>query len=244
MSADPDDLEVAPAARSAGRVGLSLLVVLGAAVPYLLLYLLVSQSWQPLVDLDAAVGADAYRAVLDSAVLRKAALVTTFLGGGGVRAALTLALCALLLRARRPRLALFLLVTVSGGALLNVVLKAFANRARPLFPDAISVESSTSFPSGHTMGTTVLVAGLLLLAWPSLSHRSRAVAMLLAAVAVSAVAASRVLLGVHYLSDVVAAVFAGVVWVTVSTVAFLGWPARAAPLSGKKRGPTARSTAW
>lgn len=116
MDVDPDDLEMAPAARYAGRVGLSLAVVLGAAVPYLLLYLLVSQSWQPLVDLDITVEADARRAVLDSAVLRKAAFVATLLGGGGVRAALTLALCALLVAARRLRLAVFLLVTVTGGA--------------------------------------------------------------------------------------------------------------------------------
>ena len=222
MSADPDEPEVVATARYAGRVGLSLVVVLGAAVPYLLLYLLVSQGWQPLVDLDIAIEAEAHRAVLDSSVLRKAAFLATFLGGGGVRTALTLAVCALLVATRRPRLGVFLLVTVSGGALLNVLLKALANRARPLFPDALSVESSTSFPSGHTMGTTVFVAGLLVLAWPSLPHRSRALVTLLAALAVSAVAASRVLLGVHYLSDVVAAVLAGIVWVTVSTVAFLG----------------------
>ncbi len=225
MSADADDLEVAPAARYAGRVGLSLLVVLGAALPYLLLYLLVSQSWQPLVNLDIAVEADAHRAVLDSDVLRAAAFGATFLGGGGVRAVVTLALSAVLLATRRARLAVFLLVTVSAGAVLNVLLKALVNRARPLFPDAVSTEGSSSFPSGHTMGTTVLVASLLLLAWPSLSRRSRPLVTLLAALAVVAVAASRVLLGVHYLSDVVAAVFAGIVWVTVSTVAFLGWRA-------------------
>ena len=139
---------------------------------------------------------------------------------------MTLALSAVLLATRRARLAVFLLVTVSAGALLNVLLKALVNRARPLFPDAVSTEgSSSSFPSGHTMGTTVLVTSLLLLAWPSLSRRSRPLVALLAALAVVAVAASRVLLGVHYLSDVVAAVCAGIVWVTVSTVAFLGWRA-------------------
>lgn len=225
MSVAPTAEPSAPAARYAGRVGVSLLVVFGAALPYLVLYLLVSQSWQPLVDLDSSVELDAHRAVLDSPLLRRAAFAATFLGSGAVRVALTLVVAGALYASRRPRLAIFLVVTVGAGGLLNVLLKAAVSRARPLFPDAISVESSTSFPSGHTMGTTVLVTSLLLLAWPALSRGARPPAAVLAAVVVAAVAASRVLLGVHYLSDVVAAVFAGIVWVAVSTLAFLGWRA-------------------
>lgn len=214
----------APAARYAGRLVASGLLLLGAGVPYLLIALLVAGRWQPLVQLDDDVEQAANRAVLGSDALLGAARVATELGGGTVRLGVVLLVAGWLLVRQRRRLAVFLAVTVVGGTVLNVLLKVIVHRARPVLPDAVAVETSTSFPSGHTMGATVLALSLLLIAWPTLG-RLRPAAAVLAGLFVAAVAASRVLLGVHYLTDVIAAAFAGTVWVVLSAIVFLGWRA-------------------
>ena len=214
-----------PPRAAAGRLGLALLVLLAGVLPYLLLSLLVTRQWGPLDRLDGAVEAAAHRGVVASGALRQAAFLATDLGGGTARTAVVAVVGGLLLLTSRRRLALFLVVTVVGGTFANVALKAAVDRTRPFFPDAVATETSSSFPSGHTMGATVLAASLLLLAWPALSARLRPPAVVLAALAVTAVAASRVLLGVHYLSDVVGAVLAGLVWVALSAAAFLGYRA-------------------
>ncbi len=218
----------APEARRAGRLVASGLVVLATVGPFLLLTLLVTRQWGPLARLDDRVERTAHEAVLDSGALLSAARATTLLGGGAVRAALVLLVAAWLLHRRQRRHAVFLVLTVAGGSALNIGLKALVDRARPVLPEAVAVETSPSFPSGHTMGTTVLVLSLLLVAWPALG-RWRPGAVVFAGLAVAAVAASRVLLGVHYLSDVVAAVFAGGIWVAVSAAAVLGWRGDRAP---------------
>lgn len=216
--------------RYAGRLGLALLVLLGGIAPYLLLSLLVSRRWDPLERLDTSVENAVHRTALASAFLRHAAFAATALGAGPSRVLVTAVVAGWLLLRSRRRAALFLVVTVVGGTLANVGLKALVGRARPLFDDAISTEASSSFPSGHTMGATVLAASLLLLAWPALAPRWRPVAAVVAAVFVACVGASRILLGVHYLSDVVGAVLAGLVWVALAATALR---LRAAERSGQ-----------
>ena len=245
MPAPPD---AGAGARYAGRLGLALLVLLGGVLPYLLLSLLVSRHWGPLQRLDTSAEVAVHQVVLGAGWLRSAAFAATALGAAPCRIVVTVVVAAGLLLTARRRLALFLVVTVVGGTLANSGLKALVGRARPLFDDAIATEPSSSFPSGHTMGATVLAASLLLLAWPALGRRWRPLASLATVLVVAAVAASRVLLGVHYLSDVVGAVLAGLVWVALSAVAFLGWradrgdrrPARSRPAWSPRSCPTVR----
>lgn len=128
------------------------------------------------------------------------------------------------------------LVAVPGGMLLNVVLKHVFQRARPSFGDPLLTLETYSFPSGHTAAATVFYG---LLAWWLLGRvrgRQARVAIVLGAAAmVCLVALSRVYLGVHYLSDVLAAVLESGAWLTlcvtvVSTLrqrrALRGRPAR------------------
>lgn len=107
------------------------------------------------------------------------------------------------------------LVTLPSGMVLNVLLKHAFQRARPHFEDPLLTLTTYSFPSGHTSSATILWG--LVACWLA-SGRSRpaAAAILLAALCiVSLVGLSRMYLGVHYLSDVLAAMAEGVAWLAL-----------------------------
>lgn len=115
---------------------------------------------------------------------------------------------------------LTLVLTVPIGMLLNVLLKNIFQRVRPVFDAPLVTLNTYSFPSGHTAAATllygVLAAWLISRqpAWPW-----RVVTALLAASMVALVALSRVYLGAHYLSDVLAAMAASICWLTFSLTA-------------------------
>jgi membrane-associated phospholipid phosphatase len=109
-----------------------------------------------------------------------------------------------------------LLLSVPGGLALNALVKQVFQRARPSFDSPLPSLVSYSFPSGHTAGATVFwgFALILLLAHrPPLRWRIAGVVVALAMVLLTAL--SRVYLGVHYLSDVLAAMAEGVAWLAV-----------------------------
>lgn len=120
-----------------------------------------------------------------------------------------IALCVALLLARRWREAVFAIVALSGSALLNLATKAFFQRERPSLWESIAPEATFSFPSGHAMGSMTLAAVLILLAWPT---RWRWPVLVLALAFTGLVGLSRLYLGVHYPSDVLAGWAAGVAW--------------------------------
>jgi len=111
---------------------------------------------------------------------------------------------------------LTLAVAVGGGMLVNVVLKYAYERMRPRFDEPLLVLTSFSFPSGHTAGA-VLFYGVLAAFLVSRSYdRRRRAAFVAGAIAmVVLVAFSRMYLGLHYLSDVVAAACASTVWLVL-----------------------------
>lgn len=117
-----------------------------------------------------------------------------------------------LLAARRRGNALFFAVAVGGAGLLNQGAKTFFQRSRPdlwLSP-APAPEHTYSFPSGHAMGSMALVAAVAVLAWPT---RWRWWAIFLGGIFTLLVGFSRVYLGVHFPSDVVAGWSASLAWV-------------------------------
>jgi membrane-associated phospholipid phosphatase len=109
----------------------------------------------------------------------------------------------------------------AGGGLLNLALKGLFARSRPEYADPILAASSWSFPSGHAMGTFILcgVACYLLLR-ESRSLVTTSVVVTLAAMWSVVMAFSRLYLGVHFASDVIAGIVAGVAWVAVCVSAF------------------------
>jgi undecaprenyl-diphosphatase len=109
-----------------------------------------------------------------------------------------------------------LVLAVPGGLLLNSLVKQAFQRARPHFDDAAATLASYSFPSGHTSGATVWW-GFLLVLWFASDARGgpRAVAAAVAVVMVLLTAISRVYLGFHYASDVLAAIAEGTAWLVL-----------------------------
>jgi len=112
--------------------------------------------------------------------------------------------------------ALMLVVAVAGGGLMNVLIKLAVHRDRPVFTDPIMTLTSYSFPSGHAVGATVLYGALaLIMASLPLERRWRFFAITAALLLIVVICFSRIYLGVHYLSDVVAGFLEGTVWLGV-----------------------------
>ena len=111
----------------------------------------------------------------------------------------------------------FLLASFAGAAILNALAKAAIARPRPLFHDPSLVFRTHSFPSGHTMGTTVVYTALAIVIARQTRYGPPATAA--AAVIIVLVAASRIYLGAHYVSDVVGGVLLGIAWVLVVILA-------------------------
>ncbi|MBA3947594.1 MAG: phosphatase PAP2 family protein [Herpetosiphonaceae bacterium] len=115
--------------------------------------------------------------------------------------------------------AIFWVAAVGGAELLNLVLKEFFRRLRPDLWASPGRPNSYSFPSGHAMASMALVAALSVLLWPS---RWRWPTLVLGAVFVLLVGLSRIYLGVHFPSDVIAGWAASLVWVTGVSLALYG----------------------
>lgn len=137
----------------------------------------------------------------------------TALGGVGVLMLITFAAAALLALQGQRRTALFVLGAVLGGMAVSFLLKDLFDRPRPdLVPHLAEVYTS-SFPSGHSMMsalTYLTLAGLL-----ARHQRRRRVKLFLVGVAAFLallVGASRIYLGVHWPTDVVAGWTAGAAW--------------------------------
>lgn len=112
-----------------------------------------------------------------------------------------------------------LIAAVPGGMLLNELLKVLVQRPRPFLTGPFVDWSGYSFASGHTIGATLLYGQLLALTLPLIKARHwRAVAICLTLLLISLVGFSRIALGAHYLSDVLAAMFLGLVWLALCLI--------------------------
>ena len=108
---------------------------------------------------------------------------------------------------------------VPGGMLLDALLKVAFHRARPTLSSSAALLHTYSFPSGHVMAATLIygVSAAYLITRLAAWH-FKVLAVLVACSLVAVVAFSRVYLGVHYLSDVLAAASAGVTWLAFCLV--------------------------
>lgn len=123
---------------------------------------------------------------------------------------------AVLARLREWYWMITLALAVGGGIALNALLKAAFERARPHLDDPLVILDTYSFPSGHTAAATVFY-GVLAAFLVSRTYRRelRIAAVAVAIGAVILVAFSRVYLGAHYLSDVVAAMGSSTAWLVL-----------------------------
>ncbi len=192
-------------------IGSALLVVLAMLLP---LVVLVRDGWEPLRRLDTR--ADRELALPDG-LARDVVLGLTQLGAPLLLEAVTVLAALWLWRKRRRRPAAYALVTVFGAEVLSSLLKLLVGRVRPCV-DLASCPSTTSFPSGHATGAAAFWAAVAVLLLPVLGPRAWA----LLAVPLL-VALTRVLLGVHYPSDVVGGLLVGGCWAAGWTGFFATW---------------------
>lgn len=135
------------------------------------------------------------------------ARVLTHLGDPLVVTALTLVAAAVLWLRRDRRLALYVVLVRVAAVLVSALVKVAFHRARPVLPDPLAHAHGYSFPSGHALGSAALFGSLALVGHAKSLSRPAAVA--LAVVLPVFVAATRVLLGVHYVTDVVGGLLLG-----------------------------------
>ncbi len=119
----------------------------------------------------------------------------------------------------KRRYSVYLLVTSATGSVLNILLKQLFQRERPDIYPLITVEGY-SFPSGHSMGSFIFYISLavVLSKW-SKSKLLDSVIILLFAILIMLIGISRIYLGVHYPSDVIAGFCAGGCWVIICSLA-------------------------
>ena len=142
-----------------------------------------------------------------------------WIGGPVGTAVVAGAAAVILVRASRRPDALFVVVSVIGITIVVAVLKAIYERARPDVGSPVPLPHSYSFPSGHAATAVVLYGALGLLLAERSRSTLRAVAWLGAAAVIAlAIGASRVLLNVHFVTDVAAGFAVGLAFVCCSAI--------------------------
>lgn len=198
-----------------------LATALAAGVAFLHIAELLQAQSATLEALDRGLATRARGARADAAT--RFFLTAAWLGNGWTLAAIVGAVAAALVARGRLRWAAYLVATSSLSGLLNAALKHHYRRARPEVSEAVYLAQGYSFPSGHAMGSVVVFGALTYLALRHLRHPDlRALALSLALCLTAAVCASRVYLGVHWLSDISAGAVAGALWVVTTTASYEG----------------------
>jgi undecaprenyl-diphosphatase len=197
------------------KAGLALFASLALAAG-----VLVFLSWlaEEVMEGDTRLFDEAVRAAVNGYAgprLTEAMLVVTYFGSTIVISSLSVCAVVALYLMKRRRAALLLVVTMVGAAALNATLKLSFQRARPDPFFDIVAPTSYSFPSGHALFSFCLFGTLAAV----ISRRARGIGTRIAvwvaaALIVMLVGLSRIYLGVHYPSDVLAGYAAAFVWVS------------------------------
>lgn len=149
--------------------------------------------------------------------LDRVAVTLSLVGGVTVIAPVSAALLAGLwwrCRSRAPYFA----AAVAGAAGLDLILKLVFHRPRPELWPRLVPESDASFPSGHAMYSAAFVTAVILLVWPT---RLRWPALVLGTLFSLAVGLSRLYLGVHFPTDVLAGWLGGLAWAVGTSLLLL-----------------------
>jgi membrane-associated phospholipid phosphatase len=132
----------------------------------------------------------------------------------------TLVAAGIFWRRRERTDAVFVVLALLGAQVLSTGMKLGFRRDRPFFPDPLATESTFSFPSGHALVSLAVYGSIALVLARHLSTRTRRAVLLgVTALLVLAIGFSRLYLGVHFLSDVLAGYAAGVAWLALLYVA-------------------------
>jgi undecaprenyl-diphosphatase len=142
--------------------------------------------------------------------LDRIAVTLTKLGGFKGLSVVAAIISLVLLYRRQWRSVTYWLVTLSGSRLLETQAKEFLHRVRPSLWESLSPKSSYSFPSGHAVASMTFVATLVILTWGT---RWCGLILSLGSAFVIAIAWTRLYLGVHFPSDILAGWMTALAWV-------------------------------
>jgi membrane-associated phospholipid phosphatase len=227
------------------RVGTGLLLTVGL-LAMVLLGVLVFQvrTDRGIVDLDRSIESWAG----DASTPFSTDVISTITDLGGTVALTVIGLvvlCVAWARTRSLRILPFLVVAIAGQAIASGLIKGLVGRPRPEL--GLLTGLDPSFPSGHTAGAAATLAAAALVLGRGRSSREQAMLTGLGAGLAVAVGASRVLLGVHWFSDVIGGLVLGWAWFALAALAFggrllrFGAPLEAAERHERLREPTAVS---
>jgi membrane-associated phospholipid phosphatase len=146
--------------------------------------------------------------------------VVTWFGNFATLLVVTVLAVAVFWRRRERRDAVFVALAFVGAQVLSNAMKLAFRRERPFFSDPLASERTYSFPSGHALVSLAVYGSIALVLAKRLPTHGQRVALLLgAALLILAIGASRLYLGVHFLSDVLAGYAAGAAWLALLYVA-------------------------
>ena len=151
----------------------------------------------------------------------------TALGGVGVLTLFTAVIAGYLWIARKRRMMIFLVLSTLGGLAISLGLKQFFLRPRPDIVPHLSITQTSSFPSGHSMLSAVVyltLGSLLASVMPRVTLK--VYVLIVAGVLTMLVGVSRVYLGVHYPTDVMAGWMAGLTWALLCWLVARGFQRR------------------
>lgn len=211
-----------PTQRYGLRLTLFALAATLVAVPFSFLLLQVLSAG-PLTEIDKGVAEAIHEWIRDSEILVGLSFFFSFLGIPPFFY-VTIGIAAYWFYKRGYwRLSMFMIVTPLFGGLISTVVKVLVDRPRPVFDDPITEAFGKSFPSGHALTSTVGYGTLLLAFLPFIPERWKRRAVAGYVTLVLLIGASRMGLGVHYLSDVLGGFLLGAAWLCVSTATFRIW---------------------
>lgn len=169
--------------------------------------------------LDAA--ASAWVGAMRSPALTQVMVDLSALGSVSVLTTVSVLVLGVLHFAGNRSRAVHFVIVCLGAALIPPVLKAYFNRQRPDVADRLIQVADLSFPSGHAFGAASIYLFVAIWAWSwKLPASARFATSLSATLLIATVGLSRIYLGVHYTTDVMAGIAAGAAWALLMAVIF------------------------
>jgi membrane-associated phospholipid phosphatase len=147
----------------------------------------------------------------------------TFVGDSGSIAVLAFVCVVFYLRTGEYWAAAFIAASPTGASMLDLVLKSVFQRARPHLWSYATIIHSYSFPSGHATISSAFFAGVSYVTWKLYGARTVAPISAVCALITVGIGFSRVYLGVHWPSDVLAGFALGLGWALLLIVAVESW---------------------
>jgi undecaprenyl-diphosphatase len=197
-----------------------LLAVTAAALIFTVLLVLVRLQWRPLESIDHGAAARINELISGHPALVSVVKAVTWLGSDGVLWTIIGVSALFLAFRRRWRLVLYLLVAGAGALVMDPILKKLVGRLRPVVAHPVAHGLGDSFPSGHSLGSIACYGAVFLVFLPATRGRWRTVFTTVIVTLVALIGLSRILLGVHYLSDVVGGWTLGITWLGLTAFAF------------------------